>query len=37
MELHSLQFLAFFAIVFALYYIFNKKKMVQNVILLTVL
>ena len=35
MELHSLRFLAFFAIVFALYYIFRKRKMVQNVILLT--
>ena len=35
MELHSLRFLSFFAIVFALYYIFYKKKMVQNVILLT--
>ncbi len=35
MELHSLQFLAFFAIVFVLYYIFRKKKVVQNVILLT--
>lgn len=35
MELHSLHFLAFFAIVFALYYLFHGKKMVQNVILLT--
>jgi len=35
MELHSLQFLAFFAIVFALYYLFHGKKMVQNVVLLT--
>lgn len=34
MELHSLKFLAFFAIVFVLYFSFSKKKMVQNVILL---
>lgn len=34
MELHSLHFLAFFAIVFTLYYLFWKKKVVQNVILL---
>lgn len=34
MELHSLQFLAFFAVVFTVYYLFSKKKVVQNVILL---
>lgn len=34
MELHSLEFVAFFAIVFAIYYLFSNKKVVQNVILL---
>ena len=33
MELHSLQFVAFFVIVFSLYYIFRGKTVVQNLIL----
>lgn len=34
MELHSLKFVLFFVIVFAIYYLFNKQKSWQNVILL---
>ncbi len=34
MELHSLQFVAFFATIFVLYYLFRNKKVVQNIILL---
>lgn len=34
MELHSLKFIVFFIIVFVLYYAFQKKKQLQNIILL---
>ena len=34
MELNSLKFVVFFATVFAIYYLFRNKKVVQNVILL---